>query len=684
MPLLDPLVELELDAVWTDVSNYVRADPGIQILRGRQDEQGRAEPGTLTMALDNRDGRFSPRNPEGAYYGTIGRNTKVRVSVDGDYRFHGEISDWPTTWDPAHANVVAEVTGSGIIRRLGQGAPALMGPVSRYISTASGVIAFWPMDDPQGSVTMRSGIVGAPGMVIEGVSPPRLATSGDILSSLPLPVTNGGAFRGQISPFTGANLWSAFHLYVSEADTDDTIVWRGLGPAAYRYEIRYFSAGTGTLVLRAFNSAGGSLLTSASIGPVHATPSVVEVEFVQNGANIDYAITITALATGVASTTSGSFAATALAITEIMMNSDRAGLGMVIGNVAAFNADPGSLYDEYSGFVGEAAGRRVERLCTEEGITFDSVGDLDASELMGPQRPALLMDLLDECEQVDMGFLYETRDAFGLGYRTRESMYAAAPVATIAYTTLETLTPTEDDQSIRNQVVVTRVGGGTPYSAEVTTGALSTQAPPDGVGVYAENVTLNVEADSQLDTIAEWRATQGTIDRPRYPATVVRISLLGSTDLDEMIALDIGDRIDITSAPIWAPEGTIIARAIGWEETIAPHGWWLSLNLVPGQPFSDALELDDDVNGRLSPTSTTTTEALDATETGVDYTGETWITTASHPTQFPFDIEIGGERMTVTSATGSTFTVTRSVNGVVKAHLTGQAVHLAQPNRLTL
>jgi hypothetical protein len=42
---------------WTDVSDYVE---GLQVKRGRNDELGRIEAGTLSLSLDNSDGRFSP------------------------------------------------------------------------------------------------------------------------------------------------------------------------------------------------------------------------------------------------------------------------------------------------------------------------------------------------------------------------------------------------------------------------------------------------------------------------------------------------------------------------------------------------------------------------------------------------------------------------------------------------
>ena len=80
----DPLgtkVELMLGGAWTDITPYARLADPITITRGRADEASAVDPGTCTVTLGNQDGRFSPRNPTGPYYGQIGRNTPLRVSV---------------------------------------------------------------------------------------------------------------------------------------------------------------------------------------------------------------------------------------------------------------------------------------------------------------------------------------------------------------------------------------------------------------------------------------------------------------------------------------------------------------------------------------------------------------------------------------------------------------------------
>lgn len=53
----------------------------IEITRGRQDEGSRVDPGKCRLQLNNRLGKYSPRNPMSPLYGKIGRNTPIRITV---------------------------------------------------------------------------------------------------------------------------------------------------------------------------------------------------------------------------------------------------------------------------------------------------------------------------------------------------------------------------------------------------------------------------------------------------------------------------------------------------------------------------------------------------------------------------------------------------------------------------
>lgn len=69
--------------VWQEITQYVRHEQGVTITTGRKDEGGSVDASVCQLTLDNTDGRFSPRNPNGAYYPNLGLNTPLRVRWGG-------------------------------------------------------------------------------------------------------------------------------------------------------------------------------------------------------------------------------------------------------------------------------------------------------------------------------------------------------------------------------------------------------------------------------------------------------------------------------------------------------------------------------------------------------------------------------------------------------------------------
>ena len=80
---LDIKTALQLNGTWTDVTTwtYNRSAPAFTITSGRPDETSTISPSVMTGQLNNRDGRFTSRNPVGPYYPYLTRNTPVRLSV---------------------------------------------------------------------------------------------------------------------------------------------------------------------------------------------------------------------------------------------------------------------------------------------------------------------------------------------------------------------------------------------------------------------------------------------------------------------------------------------------------------------------------------------------------------------------------------------------------------------------
>jgi hypothetical protein len=348
-----------------------------------------------------------------------------------------------------------------------------------------------------------------------------------------------------------------------------------------------------------------------------------------------------------------------------------------------------TLFDlgpQLDAWKGEKAGRRVERLAREEDLAFRAVGDLDDTVRLGAQLPGTLVELIRQAADADMGMLLEPRDVLGLGYRTRSSLYNQDAVLALDYEAhelAEAPSPVDDDQQIVNDVTVTREGGSSARAVQET-GSLSVEDPPDGVGRYPSEVTVNVQYDLDLFEQAGWRLHLGTTDEARYPQLALNLahsSIAGDASMTASARdLDVGDRVTVANPPAWLPPETISQIVQGSSEELGNYEHTITLNCSPESPYQVATY--DGSSSRYMPYDTVLNEALDTTETGVDITtptGPLWSTSASG-----FDVMIGGERMTVSAVgaaagTVQTLTVTRSVNGVVKSHDSGATVNLFEP-----
>jgi len=77
------VTELFVDGAWVDITDDVRDAEGFTITRGRADERARVGPSRLNLTLENADGRYSRRNPSSPYFGLLGRNTPIRMTLAG-------------------------------------------------------------------------------------------------------------------------------------------------------------------------------------------------------------------------------------------------------------------------------------------------------------------------------------------------------------------------------------------------------------------------------------------------------------------------------------------------------------------------------------------------------------------------------------------------------------------------
>jgi hypothetical protein len=603
-------------------------------------------------------------------------------------RFYGEVSSWPQAWDSTGSDVYSQVTAAGVLRRLSQGATALHSALYRGITSTAGVAAYWPCEDGANSTQVANAGNHDP-MTIKFATP-QFATFSDFDCSSPLLVTNGASLLGNVPAYTDTAEWQVRCLLAvpDTGDTNGAVLLRIKSSGTTRRWDLIYGTG-GTLKLQVYANSGTLGYDSGAIAfAVDGKLLQVSVEAVQTGSDVDLRFTTLEVGATTASYTSTTLTPASLGIVQrVEVDPTGALTGTAVGHIYVQNAETDlfDLSDQLQAWVGETAGARFQRLTEEEGLTAVIVGDPDDTAAMGPQLPATLLDLLKACADADQGLLYEPRDRFGLAYRTRVALHNQDATLTLDYDSqhLSALDPVDDDQAVHNDVTVSRPDGSSSR-ATLDDGALSTADPPDGIGRYTTSLEANVEADSQLPDLAGWLLHLGTVDEPRYPAIGVdlgRSPYTGSAArTGDALDTDVGAVVELTDLPAWLPPDDTDQLVRGYSETISNFTHTLTYVGEPASPWT--VGIYDDTAFRYSSDGSTLAADVTSSATSLSVatpTGPLWFVFASTS----FDIVVGGERMTVTATSGTsspqTFTVTRAVNGVVKAHSAGDTVDLFQP-----
>lgn len=606
--------------------------------------------------------------------------------------FVGEIPDFPSNRDITGRDVYVPIIAQGITRRLGQGAKPVESTLRRAVpAIGTALRAYWPLEEGTSAEYGASGVTaGSP--MRWGSPAPSLASYDAFGGSAPIPTMNGSSPRGTVRAYTSTGVVQVRCLLavpVGGAANGAVILRITTGGTAARWDLIYGTGGT--LALTAYDVDGTSLGGLGATGfAVDGKRLMVDVELDQDGADVDYLVATVEEGESSGGTASGTLAGrTVTTCRAVTLNAGGLLTDTAIGHVTVESAITSifALGRPIAGWARETAGRRIERLCSEAGITFRPLGDLDESARMGPQGRDTLLALMRECETTDGGILSEPRDRLGLTYRPLRALYTPGTVVTLdggggTGGDLADYKTTDDDQLTRNDITVNRPNGSS-YRAEQTTGVLSTSEPPTGVGRYDDSATVNVYTDDELPDQAGWRLGLGTIDEPRFPDITVHLSraalVADSTTTTAVIEADIGDGVVVTNPPdTMSPVGDDVRQVIvGRTVELGSHEYvarWI------GQPAAGydvglyELEHPDEesryssdgseVNGAHTAGSATLSVATPS--------GPVW---GFGSGQFTIRIPETGERMRVTGITGTstpqTFDVTRGVDGTTAYALTG-------------
>lgn len=610
-------------------------------------------------------------------------------------RLSHELAEYPTEWDASGKHVWVSAVTAGVLRRLRRGGHALDSTLRRRIPSY-GPLAYWPLEDGENATQASS--------PIPGVAPLRLTRVGwaqadSLPSSKPLPVlassgTDLPRLHGSVPAPSGTlTEWSVQWMYrLDGGNSTERTFMRILTTGTVR-EWYFLQSNANTATIFGRDADGATVFTQGLITTTAPYGQWIKMEFnaVQDGANVDWHIGWVTV-DGAAVSFDGTFAGTVGRPTGVASPPDGYSPdldNMALGHISVWGVDDTPAFDNaISAWTGETAGARIQRLAEEENIPLTVCGTVAEQTLVGPQLPQGVLSLLADAANADGGILYEDREQPRLRYRPRDSMYNQTPALVLDYTGQGLATPLQasgDDDATINDVTVSRVGGSSAR-AVLEEGALSIQAPPNGVGTgYDTSFPLSLESDDQAEPIAYWRLHLGTYEGRRYPQVRVMVHKAAETAglVDQILAVDIGDKIVIENPPAPLPPDDVELIVQGYEETFDEFAWDITFNCTPARPWTVGV-VDDDVLGKVDTDGSELAAGVDADDVAFSVAttaGPVWTT---DPTEFPFDVRLGGEVVTVTAIAGAsspqTFTIgARSVNGIVKAHASETALSLAHP-----
>jgi len=732
------LTELFYDGAWQDISDDVRVPAGVEITFGRSDSAATPEAAKLVLTIDNRGGTYSPRNPLSPLFKKIGRNTPIRVAMGGVTEFTGEVSAWPNRANLPGTDSFMPIEAAGILRRINQGDQSVTTGLEQFYRSTT-PISYWALTDGptavKGAVTagtfQGSSLFPAPnaGVVMEfgaGVLADHLTPVLRLNDTVE--VGGPGGPSGYLTGLArGSDTTPDALAWEFTFRADPTVSGTGAEMGLLHLDANIEGSTLGTYdqwALEARRGADDDLSLSVILDSLGESPTVValantaplaaiadgqlhhvRLQLEQNGADTDYEVYLDG-----SSVISGTRAGHTLRRSYgLSFSYDRAaatGLDfLALGHVIVWEnlANIPAVADTFtavSGFAGETAGRRIQRLCDELDIAFvPGTGvdaDLDDSEPMGLQYGDYFSNQLAECEQTDMGLLGETRTGVALFYFTRRDLYNQTPLAIIDYDAGELsppIDPVDDDQDTHNDVFAQRREGSS-FQATVESGPLSIQQPPNGVGRYKDEYQVNVQTDARLEGIAWWRVSLGTVDAARFPqVSVNRANPAVAASVNDLLttikAVDVGEVIRILSGPklraaygIYDDTDLLVVGGRVWTDGTEHIR---TFNCVPYQPYVVARYQSSDSRYDTAGSELAAGISSSATTLSIASTaGTLWTTNVGGG----FDLNVAGERMTVTAISGASSpqsaTVIRSVNGVVKAHAAGADVRLWQPAKYAL
>jgi hypothetical protein len=585
-----------------------------------------------------------------------------------NYRFHGEVSEWPAETDDSDTDSIVRITAQSLKRRLDSGRDPLKSVLALRVPGYK-PRAYWPLEEGSEASRAYSPIDGVSPMTVLNM---QFAADTSLPSSAALPTVNtqNGAVTSRLSgqvPAGGSTTgWSVYWLYRLNSQPSSDASYMSIQTSGTVRDWRIQISDVHSRIL-GYNSDGVAVVDQGiATGPDLFNQWVLCRFYAQQiGGNVTWRIVWQDIG-GDAGGFDDTYAGTLGRVTSVgsppngwnqLMD------GLALGHISVWDAISTEAYDNSAstgtmllGYAGEFTSDRITRVARENDVPLTWRGRWFAGERVGPQPVDTFLTAVREATAADGGILLDQRARNGFLYLSPSTLQNQTPKLTLDYTqpghVVGVFAPVDDDSALENDSTVQREGGSSGRY-EKTSGSLNVNPPEldeDGIGRYAKQVTLNVFTDEQCEGLAAWRVHLGTWDEARFPTLTVDARAIVA-QVPEVAQLDVGDVIKLTNVPTKHSFNDLYLLVQGYSEVMNLYRWQITFNCVPYGPWMTAVvgEARADTSGSTLETAATST----ATTLQVVNEAAPWARSGDYPDDFPMDILVDGERMTLTAVTGA-------------------------------
>lgn len=625
-------------------------------------------------------------------------------------RFWGELTSAEQVSDTTGQDVTVPVQAADLTQALGDKQQPVQSPLELNIAPRAGILGRWGHEDGTDATAAGSGLPAGPAAKVTGAVTFGNASTLAGAARVAVLTTQGSKLSYRFFNSNHLDVFQTVFLFKMPATLPvSEAVFATFTLTAGAIKTITIETSATTFGLNLYGT-DGALVDSAGVS--HGSGVVVEDQWIamrlkidfDSAPNINWEWAWYQQGSGVFWGTNGSFIGVGVGYPTGAFLSAQAApefAGMQLSHFVVAEQDLGFAESDLTwsaaidAYAGETAAARVYRITTTNDIYCEIIGEAASSVLLGPQPIDTPMKVLRDVEAADGGYLTGLRDFYGLVFRTRQDIERHRD-AGLDYATHLSEVPkyTDDASGLVNDVTVSRKDGSSAR-AQIVDGPNSISDPPDGVGVRPSTGggELNVATDGLLPDIANLRARYGSFDQARVPNLVVELHRPGTLPTTvaglETAHLDVMSTIRVTGWPTHLPPDPILFLTQGYTERLARLFWQWKANTTPAGPYQTGLyDVADQPAGptRYGSSSSTLNAGVTTTATTLVVAGvarvttvEVWTTVSA---RYPLDVMVGGEQITLgTPPSGSTspqtFTnVTRSVNGIVRAHDAGEPVRL--------